>query len=264
MKNNIKLSLNAYSFNEVLRNGELSLDGLLEFCAEQKFQGIDLTGYYLPGYPEVPDDAFLYEIKRKAALLGLHVHQTGVRNDFTVSDIAKRKNDVQLVKNWIVAASKLGASTIRIFSGVQSVEPSEWQTVAERVVADIKECVEFGAEHGVIVALQNHNDFVKTAEQVDFFIDRVGSPWFGLVLDIGSYSQNDPYDEITRNVRHAVGWQIKEKVNHFGEPKDVDLVRIVKIIAESGYSGYLPIETLGPGDPFEKVRVFLKAVRAAL
>ncbi|TVR53353.1 MAG: sugar phosphate isomerase/epimerase [Spirochaetaceae bacterium] len=263
MKNNIKLSLNAFSFNAVLNGGALSLDGLLEFASEQKFAGIDLTAYYVPGYPEVPKDQVLYEIKRKAALLGLHISGTGVRNDFTVEDATKRHKDVQLVKDWTIAASKLGAPIMRIFSGTQPVAPSNWATVAERMVGDIKECVAFGADHGVIVALQNHNDFIQTAEHVDFFIERVGSPWFGLVLDIGSYSRLDPYDEIARNVRHAVSWQIKEKVNHFGEPKDVDLSRIAEIIGESEYHGYLLVETLGPGDPHEKVRAFSESVRGA-
>jgi len=44
----------------------------------------------------------------------------------------------------------------------------------------------------------------------------------------------------------------------------VDLGKLIRIIRESGYRGYLPIETLGAGDPKEKVPVFVKEVRAAL
>jgi hypothetical protein len=33
---------------------------------------------------------------------------------------------------------------------------------------------------------------------------------------------------------------------------------------DAGYRGYVPIETLGPGDAREKVRRFLGEVRAAL
>ena len=43
-----------------------------------------------------------------------------------------------------------------------------------------------------------------------------------------------------------------------------DLNKVFKIIKDSGYRGYIPIETLGKGDPKEKVAVFLEEVRAAL
>ena len=95
-------------------------------------------------------------------------------------------------------------------------------------------------------------------------MENVGEQWFGLVLDVGSYSLKDPYEEISENIHHAVNWQIKENINHFGEQKPVDLKRLIKIINRSDYNGYLPIETLGPGDPFEKVKKFLKAVKKAM
>src|SRR5713101_2083213 len=59
----LKVSLNAYSFNKLLNDsirgrGEgVTLLQLLEFAARNKFDGIDATGYYFPGYPEVPTDA---------------------------------------------------------------------------------------------------------------------------------------------------------------------------------------------------------------
>ncbi len=77
----------------------------------------------------------------------------------------------------------------------------------------------------------------------------VNEEWFGLVLEIGSYSQHDPYEEVSKNIRHAVNWQINENVHHFGTQKPVDLERLKAIIRGSDYQGYYPIETLRPGDP---------------
>lgn len=262
--NNLKLSLNAYSFNSPLTKQEMSLEELFDFCAEQGFRGVDLTAYYLKGYPEVPSDSYLYEVKRQALARGLHISGTGVRNDFTHEAPNKREKDKVLVKRWIVAAAKLGAPILRIFSGVQKVEAENWEAVAAWMVEDIKECVEFGAENGVLVAMQNHDDFITTAEQVNYLSQKVNSPWYGLVLDIGSYSVHEPYGEIEKSIQHAVSWQIKEMVNHFGEPKPVDLERLFKVIANSNYHGYLPIETLGPGDPKKKIGHFLSQVRLAM
>lgn len=261
---NLKLSLNAYSFNSPLSKGEMSLISLLEFCSGQNLPAVDITAYYFPGYPDVPPDAYLYEIKRKAFSLGLHISGTGVRNDFTDPDKEKRAADIQMVKAWIEAASKLGAPVIRIFSGVQNPPGFTWDEVASWMVEDIKECVAFGKANGVVVAVQNHNDFIQTADQVTFVKEKVDSDWFGLILDTGSYAQENPYEGIAKNIQHAVSWQIKENINDHGTEKPIDLNRLFSLIRKSGYHGYLPVETLGPGDPYKKVPAFLEKVGKAL
>ncbi len=92
----------------------------------------------------------------------------------------------------------------------------------------------------------------------------VDSEWLGLNLDIGSYRQSDPYEEIKKNIDYAVTWQIKENVWIDGKETPTDFVKLFKIIKEGGYRGYLPLETLGEGDPYQKVPVLLEKVRSAL
>jgi sugar phosphate isomerase/epimerase len=259
----LKTSLNAYSFNGPLTKGEMNLDQLLEYCASIQLDAVDLTAYYFPGYPEVPSDEYLYHIKQKAFLLGLEISGTGVRNDFTDPDPAKRKASVELVKNWIIAAEKMGAPVIRVFSGTADTKGLPREKVVDYMVADFKECAEFGKAHGVVVAIQNHNDFIKTADQIIEVIKRVNSDWFGLILDIGSF-RTDPYKEIAQTIPYAVNWQLKETVFVNGVEQKTDLDRLMKIIKESGYRGYLPIETLGEGDPKVKVPLFLNEVREAM
>ncbi|AEL26446.1 sugar phosphate isomerase/epimerase family protein [Cyclobacterium marinum] len=261
---NLKLSLNAYSFNSPLKDKSLSLDGLFNFCAENAIPAIDLTAYYIETYPEVPNDRLLYDIKKMAHYSGLDISGTGVRNDFTLENAAQRNKEIKHVKDWIIAASKMGAPVLRVFAGKTEAQGVKWKELADGVIEAMQECASFGAQHGVIVAMQNHNDFIKSADQVNYIMENVGEEWFGLVLDVGSYSLKDPYEEISENIHHAVNWQIKENINHFGEQKPVELKRLIKIINRSDYNGYLPIETLGPGDPFEKVKKFLKAVKKAM
>ena len=43
------------------------------------------------------------------------------------------------------------------------IKEYSWDTIATWMVKDIKECVEYGQKHGVIDAIQNHNDFIQTA-----------------------------------------------------------------------------------------------------
>jgi sugar phosphate isomerase/epimerase len=116
-------------------------------------------------------------------------------------------------------------------------------------------------EHGVVVAVQQHNDFLKTAAETIQLTDAVGSDWFGCILDIGSLRSGDPYAEIEKLVPYAVSWQIKEEVGRNGKSEPVNLKRIKTIIDRSGYRGYLPFEALDSGDPRAKIIAFLGEIR---
>ena len=259
-----KISLNVYSFNGPLMDGTIDLFDVLDFCAENNFDAIDPTGYYFPGYPEVPTDDFMREFKRKAFLLGLDISGTGVRNDFANPDENSRKADIEMIKKWIVAAAKMGIPNIRVFAGTNPHEGYTRDQVFEWMAEDLKTCCKYGEEFGVMIATQNHNDFLKTAADVDRIFEMVDSDWLGLNLDIGSYRQHDPYEEIEKNIKYAVTWQIKENVWIDGKEVPTDFIKLFRIIKEEGYRGYLPLETLGAGDPYQKVPVLLKNVQNAL
>ncbi|MCY7350829.1 MAG: sugar phosphate isomerase/epimerase [Cytophagaceae bacterium] len=263
-RSHLKTSLNAFSFNEPLRAGTMTLDDLLDYCAQYNFDAVDITGYYFPKYPQVPTDEYIYHIKRKAHLLGLGISGTGIRNDFTNPDASKRKQDIQLTKNWIECAAKLGAPVLRIFAGTLIPKEYTWQQIAEWMVSDIRECVAYGQKHGVIVAIQNHNDFIKTAGEAIKLIKMVDREWFGLILDTGSYRQGDPYEQIAKTAPYAVNWQVKENIFVEGKEQKTDLGKLFKVIKASGYRGYLPLETLGKGDPKEKAARFIEEVRSAM
>jgi len=260
----LKTSLNAYSFNKPLTDGSMSIDELIGFCSATGFDGVDITAYYFKGYPEIPPDDYLFDIKRKAFKAGLEITGTGVRNDFTIADKAKREGEVQLVKNWIEAASKIGASVLRIFSGTQKNEGIPREQVTEWMLKDIQTCVDHGKQHGVIIGMQNHNDFIQTADQIISIVETINSPWFGIILDIGSYRINEPFAEIEKSIRHAVNWQVKEKMFVNGRETDTDLNKLIGMIKASGYRGYLPIETLGEGDPKIKVKALFEKIQKAL
>jgi len=260
----LKVSLNAFSLNGPLSSGKMTIEDMLTFCASKGFLAVDITAYYFPGYPVVPSGDYLYKIKRKAFSLGLEISGTGVRNDFTEPDPAKRKQSVTLVKNWIEAAEKIGAPVIRIFSGNQKPAGYTREQIFSWMIKDIQECIDYGKSNGVVVAIQNHDDFIKTADDALQFFDVIKSEWFGLILDTGSYRVGDPYKEIEKTVRHAVNWQIKEKVFIEGKEVDVDMPRLINIIKASGYRGYIPLETLGAGDPEPKILALLEKIKQAL
>ena len=259
----IKVALNAYSFNRPLTAGKMTLDDVIDYCASHNIDGVDLTGYYFPGYPNVPSDDYIYSLKRKAYLNGVTINGTGVRNDFSLPDTLSRQGQIQLVKNWIDVAAKLGANVIRVFSGREIPKGSTFDQALGRMIPAFQECAEYGKQRGIIIGLQHHNDFLKTAEQTIRVVKAVGAEWFSVILDVGSLRQGDPYAEIEKLLPYACTWQIKEEVWYGEKATPIDLARMRALIEKVGFRGFLPIEALGQGEP-EAVTRFLERVRGVV
>jgi sugar phosphate isomerase/epimerase len=282
VRQTLKVSLNAYSFNKLLNDairgrGEgTTLPKLLEFASQHKFDGFDATGYYFPGYPKVPPDSYIDDLRKKAADLGVAFSGTGVRNNFTTADAAVRQQGVDHIKQYVEVAARLGAPVIRVFADTQ-MRAQTWETVApghkrddlQKWISDnLRECAEHGKKYKVKIGVQNHGDFLQTGEQLLALVKAVGSEWCGPIVDTGYFKTPDPYADIALVAPRAVNWQVKQ--SPLGEESEVptDLVKLMRIVRKSGYSGYLPIETLSPQgkpyDPWTVVPAFQKQLRDAI
>lgn len=278
----LRTSLNAYSFSDLLlanakdKTKGLDLFQVCNFAANFGFDAVDLTGYFFPGYPQAPSDAYLFRLKRHAFNLGLDLSGTGVRNDFTAADPATRAEGVARLKTWIEVAAKLGAPTVRAFADSQSPFKT-WQqasgnapreTVETWMADSIRACAVHGEKFGVIVAVQNHGDFINTGSEHLSLLRRVDHEWCAALVDTGKYLTPDPYADIALMAPYAVNWQIKETMQSTLKSPRVDLLRLVKIIRASGYRGYIPIETLAMGrkdyDPYAEVAKLHADLQAAL
>jgi len=283
----LKVSCNAYSFAKLLGTGgtgPLKLVELAEVCAKMGFDAFDPTGYYFPGYEKnglgVPTDTFIYALKRRAFDLGLGISGTGIGNNFTIADKAARAVDVQRIKNWSEVAAKLGAPVIRVFADTQlraqtcesASQGAKRDDVEKWIADDIRACAEHAGKFGVIIGVQNHGDFLKTADDQLSLLRRIDSPWCGAIVDTGYYKADDVYAEMAKAAPYAVNWQVKQ--SPYGVEKEAeaptDLKRLLKIVRTSGYRGYLPIETLSPRsggsgyDPYKVVPKFLAELRQAI
>lgn len=257
----VRLGLNAYSFNQPLRAKTIDWNGVVDYCARHGIGALDATGYYFDGYPKAPAPEVIHALKRRAFVNGVSICGTGVRNDFAVTDGAARRRDIAMVKEWIEAASLLGAGVIRVFTGLKVAEGTTFEQTLEWMIPAFQECAEHGRRHGVIVGLQNHHDFAKTAAETIRITEAVNSEWFGVILDVGSLRTADVYEEIERLLPYAVSWQLKETVWYGTKEAPTDLARVKAIVDKGGYRGVMPIETLGAGDPREKVARFVERVR---
>lgn len=270
----IKLSVNAWSYymqlNRHLKgeNGGMSLFDMLEECARLEVDAVDPTGYFFPGYPNVPDSKFISEFKRRAFQLGLEFSGTGIRNDFATADKAKREADIELAKKWIEVAAEMGAPVLRVFAGPQPKGQS-WDDAAGWMADALAKCAEHGQKYGVMVGVQNHGDMLKSAEEVLKLLGMVKSDWLGTIVDTGFFLTPDPYADIAKVIPHAVNWQVKELLSNRQGPK-IDMTKLVQIIRQSNYRGYVPIETLPVAgkeseyDAIARVPELVNALRNAL
>lgn len=259
----LKLSLNAYSFNDMLMKKQISKHEVLEFCAKTGFAAVDMTGYYFSTYPATPPTEEIYAFKRKAHELGIEISGTGVRNEFSHASSVALEKEIDLVKRWIEVSAMLGAPVLRIFTAKAYATGDERKRVEERIQYALRHCLHEAASNGVILGIQNHNDYLRTADECHELIQPFNSPWLGLVLDTGTFVSPDPYAEIAKSTPLAVNWQLKEKLIIDGKQTLMDLPRLCKIIRECGYRGNVPIETLGLNDPINEVPVFIDKVRKA-
>jgi sugar phosphate isomerase/epimerase len=268
--------VNAYSFSDLLeardsRNNEqvYTLFNLVDWCADRSIKALDPTAYFFPGYPEVPPDEYLKRFASYATSRNVNLSGTGIRNNFASPDPEVRAEGVSLAKNWIVAASKMGIPIVRLFAGeVPEGYEDRWEEVAAWMIECFKECAAFGEKHGVKIGIQNHGDMLCTAEQCLYVLEAVDSEWAGLIVDTGNFKTENPYNDIAAVVPYAINWQVKESVFGLGSEVRTDFVRLVQIIKDGRYEGYVPIETLlvrgKTYDPFFLVSEMLADMQKAI
>jgi sugar phosphate isomerase/epimerase len=270
----IILGVNAYSFADLLsaresRDNEqvYSLFNLLDWCNSQNIQALDPTGYFFPTYPEVPSDEYIAEFKNRAAALGIAISGTGIRNNFASPDSAVRAEGVELAKQWIVVASKLGAPVLRVFSGeIPEGYEDNWEEPAGWMIECYEELLPVAEQYGVKIGIQNHGDMLQTAEQCLYVLKALNSKWAGIIVDTGNFTTEDPYKDIETLVPYAVNWQVKEYVDGYGGSIKTDYTRLIQILKKLGFEGYLPVETLKVRgefyDPFQRVSHMIKVLEA--
>jgi sugar phosphate isomerase/epimerase len=114
----------------------------------------------------------------------------------------------------------------------------------------------------VVLALENHGGITATADQLLAIVERVdSSPWFGVNFDSGNFSSADPYAELERIAPYATNAQLKVSVNAAGQRQPSDLGRVVNILKQAGYRGYLVLEYEESDEPRERIPVILDQIR---
>jgi sugar phosphate isomerase/epimerase len=148
----------------------------------------------------------------------------------------------------------MGGKALRIVAGNVPKGDSEEKARA-RCIEAIQEVCDHAASFGVFAALENHGGIVTTAEQMLTIVKAVRHDWFGVNLDSGNFHSADPYADLAKIAPYAVNVQIKTEIRRAGAPKneDADLPRLVNMLREVNYRGYVALEYEAAEEPKEAI-----------
>ncbi len=257
-KPELKLALAAYSFNKQLNlmKPTMTLFEFIDLAAELPLDAVELTSYY---WAETTD-AYAEKLKSHAAKKKLAISGVPVGNNFCVKDPAKYKAQIQSVKDWTERAAKVGAKTVRIFAG--NLEKDDTLEEAQkRVVAAIVECCAVAEKHGIVLAMENHGGITATPEQLLALVKPVKSAALGVNIDTGNFKTADPYADIAKIAPYGVVSQVKTEVYPSGKKEEADLAKVVKILKDANFHGYVALEYEAAADPKVAVPKYVKELR---
>ncbi len=259
----IRLSLAGYSFREVLdrpgQPGKMSLKELVTYAARLGIDGVEPTSYYFLR----TDDAYIYDLKRHAVLLGMDISGTPIRSAFSHPPGAALDEEMAHVRKWVDICVKLGSPVIRIFAGKKRDGVSRQEDL-KHAIAHIRTACDYAGSRGIFLAIENHGYLTETADDCLRILEGVDHPWFGMNLDTGNFV-GEPYGQIARMAPHAVVCQLKAMVrdSSTGKRVEADHERIFSILKDAGYRGYVALEYEG-SNPHESAPPIVKKLQGLL
>lgn len=262
----LKLSLAAYSLRKYLTakpgtEGAIDLSGFIDYCATLGIEGTELTSYY---FPQEITREYLNGIKRQAFLAGLDISGGAIRNDYCQAAGAKLDADLEHTKTWIDHYAALGAGAIRVFAGNVPKGSTE-EAAVQQCIENLEKACALAGEKGIFLALENHGGITTHADTMLKIVRGVQSPWLGVNFDSGNFSAGaDPYAELAKIAPYAVNAQIKLSIGRKGKKEPADLSRIVGILRDAGYSGWVALEYEEADDPYKAIPKAIDELKSLL
>jgi len=208
-------------------------------------------------------DGRLSRLKKHAFLRGIQLSGTAIGNTFTHPPGDRRDREIQHTKKWIDHAAVMGAPHIRIFAG--STQGGSKEGEKRLCIEALEECGEYAGSEGIFLGLENHGGIVAEADDLLDIVRAVKSPWIGINLDTGNFRTDDPYGDLAKCAPYAVNVQIKTEIQKRGAAKeDADLARLIRILRDANYQGYVALEYEAAESPKAAVPRYLEELKELL
>jgi sugar phosphate isomerase/epimerase len=267
-------------FFEALVERRMTVFQWLELAAELQLDGAELYPRFLDAF----DSAYLGKIRRAAEDRGLELPMMCHSPDFTQTDPADRRREVEHTRDMFRVTAELGGKYCRVLSGQNRPGLHEEETT--RWVIDCLWDLEPHARSaGVVMCLENHYkdglwvypEFAQSRRLYLAILDAVDSPWLKAQFDPSNavVAGDDPYELLERVLPRIATMQASDRYLEGGTIDDLrkmardpqhgyatfvkhgvigrgllDYGRIFGALARAGYSGWVSIED-GEGSTLE-------------
>ncbi len=242
------ISLAQWSYHRALQGGKL--DNLDFVKVARRDHGLDAVEYVNQFFKDKARDAgYLTEMLSRQdgegvkALL-IMIDDEGHLGD---PDADRRKEAVTNHHQWVEAAVKLGCHSIRV--NAHSEGSFEEQ---QKLAADgLRSLCEFADGHGINVIVENHGGLSSNGKWLAGVMELVGHPRCGTLPDFGNFqvSDNEEYDRyqgVAELMPFAKGVSAKSHdFDEQGNETHTDYFRMMKIVLDAGYRGYVGVEYEG-------------------
>ncbi|WP_165251415.1 sugar phosphate isomerase/epimerase family protein [Paludisphaera soli] len=265
-----KISLAEWSLHKSLFAKKLdNLDFPKVAREEFGIEGVEYVNQFFKD--KAHDSVYLKDLKKRADDHGVTnvLIMIDGEGDLSAPDKAARGQAVENHKKWVDAAAALGCHAIRVNTG-NHYSKSDVADAAEACSA----LADYGVQHKIHVICENHGGPSSDPDALLALIKAVNNPSFGTLPDFGNFPKADGkykldvYDAIARMMPHAHGVSAKSyDFDEKGEESNLDFARIMKIVTDAGYKGWVGIEyegsKLGEAEGIKATKKLLESLRGS-
>lgn len=251
----LKISLAQWSLHRQLEEGTLDNLGFAAKAAgDFDIYAIEYVSRFFNG--KAGDRSYLDKLNEIAAKYNVEqlLIMVDDEGDLGTSDTAARDQAVRNHHKWVEAAKYLGCHSIRVNAhGTGSREE-----VHAAIVDGLSKLCQFAQPAGINVIVENHGGYSSNGEWLTGVIRDVGMDNCGTLPDFGNFcvkraagnciDEYDRYLGIKQMLPYAKA--VSAKSHDFSDDGDettIDYRRMLELIKQSDYSGYIGIEYEGDG-----------------
>ena len=259
-----EISLAQWSLHRSLYSGELDH---LDFAKISKENfGIDAIEYVNSFFFEKAEDkSYLREMKNRADDYGVKSLLIMCDNEGSLGDPnnQKRQKAVENHYKWHEAAKYLGCHSIRVNAylteSLHGLEVGDYTKTGSyenqvSLAADgLRKLTEFGANIGINTIVENHGGLSSDGAWLASVMKAVDHPMCGTLPDFGNFRiEGDRWYDRYKGVEELMPFAkaVSAKSHDFdsnGNEIQTDFFRMMDIVIDAGYSGYVGIEYEGSG-----------------
>ncbi len=266
------ISLAQWSLNKAFFSGEYDNLDFARIARETYgLGGIEYVNQFFPD--KANDQAYLAQMKQRAEDNGVRslLIMVDREGNLGATDEAERMTAVENHYKWIDAAKYLGCHSIRVNAAGQGSR----EEVAAAATDGLARLSEYGQQAGLNVIVENHGGYSSDGKWLADVIAATGMDNCGTLPDFGNFclertadgcaNEYDRYKGVKEMMPYAKA--VSAKTYDFaddGTELHTDYLRMLKIIKEAGYRGWMGIEYEGDSmTPEAGIRATIELLRRA-